>query len=78
MVRLLVLIAVVALFTKPLFRLVYRCVRRLYDFWGSKEGLEDNYQAKINTERIFDYELKQQEKEIKEKQKALNKYRKEK
>ena len=78
MVRLLVLIAVVALFTKPLFILVYRCVRRLYDFWESKDGLEDSYQAKINTERIFNHELKHQEKEIKEKQKALNKYRKEK
>lgn len=78
MIRLLVFIAIVALFTKPIFRFVYGCVRKLSAFWESKDGLPYKYQDKINAERSFDYELKQQEKEIKEKQKTLSNYKKEK
>ena len=76
MIRLLVFIAIIALFTKPIFRLVYRCVRKLSAFWESGDNLEDKQQDKINAERSFAYELKQQEKEIKEKQKTLNNYKK--
>lgn len=76
MIRLLVFIAVVAIFTKPIFRFVYKCVRKLSAFWGTEDTLSTKHQDKINAERCFDYELKQQEKEIREKQKTLNKYKK--
>lgn len=78
MIRLLVLIAIIAIFTKPIFRLVYGCIRKLSAFWQTEDDLSTKYQDKINAERSFDYELKQQEKEIKEKQKTLNNYKKEK
>lgn len=78
MIRLLIFIAIIALFSKPIFKLVYRCISKLSAFWESEEDLSTKYQNKINAERSFDYELKQQEKEIKEKQKTLNNYKKEK
>lgn len=78
MIRLLVFIAIIAIFAKPIFRLVYRCICKLSAFWKSEDDLSTKYQNKINAERSFDYELKQQEKEIKEKQKNLNNYKKEK
>lgn len=78
MIRLLVFIAIIAIFTKPIFRLVYRCIRKLSAFWESEDDLSTKYQNKINAERSFDYELEQQEKEIEKKTKNLNNYKKEK
>lgn len=76
MIRLLVFIGIIALFSKPIFRFVYKCIHKLSAFWESEDDLSTKYHNKINAERSFDYELKQQEKEIKEKQKNLNNYKK--
>ena len=77
MIRLLVFIGLIALFAKPIFRFVYRCISKLSAFMENEDDLQTKYQNKINAERSFDYELKQQEKEIEEKQKNLNSYKKE-
>lgn len=78
MIRLLVLIVIIAVFSKPIFRFVYKCIRKLSAFYESADDLSVKYEDKINAERSFDDELKQQEKEIKAKQKTLNNYKKEK
>jgi hypothetical protein len=77
MIRLLVFIVIIAVFSKPIFRFVYRCIRKLSDFWKSADDLSIKYENKVNAERSFDDELKQQEKEIEAKQKTLNNYKKE-
>ena len=76
MIRLLIFIAIIALFSKPIFKLVYKLINKLSSFWASDDDLSTKYQNKIDAERSFDYELKQQEKEIKEQQKTLNNYKK--
>ena len=76
MIRLLIFTAIIALFSKQIFKFVYNCIRKLSAFWESEDDLSTKYQNKINAERSFDYELKQQEKEIKEKQEKLNNYKK--
>lgn len=78
MIRLLVFIGIIALFAKPIFSFVYEYICKLSAFWASEEDLLTKYHNKINAKRSFDYELKRQEKEIEEKQKNLNNYKKEK
>lgn len=78
MIRLLVFIVIIAVFSKPIFRFVYKCIRKLSAFFDGADDLSIKYEDKINAERSFDDELKQQEKEIEAKQKTLNNYKKEK
>ena len=78
MIRLLVLIVIIAVFSKPIFRFVYRCIRKLSAFYEGADDLSIKYDNKINAERSFNDELKQKEKELKNEQKFLNKYKKEK
>lgn len=75
MIRLLVFIVIIAVFSKPIFRFVYRCIRKLSAFYESADDLSIKYENKVNAERSFNDELKQQKKEIKAKQKTLNNYK---
>ena len=76
MIRLLVLIVIIAVFSKPIFRFVYRCIRKLSAFYEGVDDLSIKYDNKINAERSFNDELKQKEKELKNEQKFLNNYKK--
>ena len=76
MIRLLVIIGIATIFIRPIFRFVYGCVRRMSTFFETEDDLPTKYQNKIDAERSFVNELGEQEKEIKQKQKTLNKFKK--
>lgn len=64
MIRLLVLIVIIAVFSKPIFRFVYKCIRKLSAFYEGADDLSIKYDNKINAERGFNDEWKQKEKGI--------------